>query len=262
MSYKINHSIAPLFLIDSLVHPSLNQRIKTFLETSKGSGKDLKKAWENTVNRKFEQKLLEKQNMEPEEFYVLHLDRWKGPFHINELSKLSWFHPEMTVSPVGSSDFLPAYVIPSLLKVFKQRLHAHSGSCPACNGNLDRSIERGLPVFQCSSCKGLLVDINYLNRLLLRREQPFDEATIKRAHSIARKDKNLLSDMIQEEIKRTCPKCKKNMEKHFFSLTSPVPIDICYRCNLVWLDWKELDMIQYLLYQSRNFKQPLLKLQK
>ena len=106
-------------------------------------------------------------------------------------------------------------------------------SCPVCQNFLVTAVIDGNRVLQCPNCKGVLFDqwvfafaVSYLRNESTQPEPP----------------PRMLN---RQELDRSlsCPKCNQRMDTHLYGGAGNIVIDNCYSCNLVWLDYGELNKI-------------------
>ena len=108
-----------------------------------------------------------------------------------------------------------------------------SVECPICRVPLVSAAIEGARVLHCTSCRGLLA-----------RQTSFVDL-IKYLRAIATDPPRISQPVSAEECKRqtTCPVCGETMSTHPYYGPGNVVIDVCTRCQLIWLDYGELDVI-------------------
>jgi Zn-finger nucleic acid-binding protein len=105
-------------------------------------------------------------------------------------------------------------------------------TCPLCNIPLDLAIfddhYRG---HQCSNCKGIL-----FNRGTFRK-------TLEARRAKAASPAEPVTRASETELGRQvfCPKCKQRMSTHHYLGPGNIIIDTCHTCDLIWLDYGELN---------------------
>lgn len=105
-------------------------------------------------------------------------------------------------------------------------------TCPLCHVPLDLVVfddhYRG---HQCSNCQGILFNRGTFRRTLEARRAK----AITPAEPVTR-----ASD---EELNRqvSCPKCGQRMSTHHYLGPGNIIIDTCHTCDLIWLDYGELN---------------------
>jgi Zn-finger nucleic acid-binding protein len=105
-------------------------------------------------------------------------------------------------------------------------------SCPVCQANLVVAALDELRVLHCVKCQGVLIAqpdfafaVAYLRRYV-------DAAALPRP-------------LNREELKRplTCPRCHHKMHTFHYGGGGNVVMDNCVACQIVWLDYGELNRI-------------------
>lgn len=134
--------------------------------------------------------------------------------------------------------------------------------CPICTKSLAEIDYEDNILYTCQACKGSFFQRGHLMRILLRREKGFSPEVIKQSEDIiqATKKKDTFIKLDSSRILK-CPLCNKNMKNMFFSWRMDVnimdsslleieplslAIDKCVWCDMLWLDWPELEMLQYI----------------
>lgn len=113
--------------------------------------------------------------------------------------------------------------------------------CPACLRSLRRFKAGTVTLDGCDGgCGGIWFDHRELAKV--NRDHPDPDATIA----------DLSFDpkiRVHDDDLRQCPKCEATpLEKKLFSLGSGVIMDVCPKCQGVWLDHGELDKIRESLH--------------
>ncbi len=106
--------------------------------------------------------------------------------------------------------------------------------CPVCKEALTDSLRDGVRVVSCPRCRGLWV-----------RERQLEEIKDREDMFLRWLDLDLWKDLEKHAIgvsERTCPSCGERLHRVEHGDTGTV-IDVCVRCNAVWLDQGELDTI-------------------
>jgi Zn-finger nucleic acid-binding protein len=112
--------------------------------------------------------------------------------------------------------------------------------CPVCSKTLTRAAIEGHAVEYCGTCRGFLASNESFALLVLlkrARSNPAPQVPIPFA---------------RDELKRrvNCPCCRKAMDTHPYHAGGNAIIDTCFRCQVVWLDAGELNVIGS--YKSRS----------
>lgn len=107
--------------------------------------------------------------------------------------------------------------------------------CPVCRRSLERTRTESGNVFVCATCGGLMATLAVLRRIVAREtinavwqrvRQAVDEG---KATSLA---------------SRLCPTCSQPMVlTPSCSTENKVMLDVCMRCQLIWLDAEELERL-------------------
>jgi uncharacterized protein len=103
--------------------------------------------------------------------------------------------------------------------------------CPDCKNSLKSVHYEGVRVHLCMSCKGFFLKPKELKRI---QETQDVEVSMDMAPSSRSGDKVL----------RMCPSCDAGMAKKKYGKVSSTIIDLCEKCNGIWLDKGELERIQ------------------
>jgi len=106
--------------------------------------------------------------------------------------------------------------------------------CPLCKIAFNLvTLDNHYRGYQCPNCQGMLFNRGtFLRTIETRRARattPPDPPT--RHH--------------EEELHRrvNCPKCSRRMENHLYLGPGNIVIDTCGDCNLIWLDYGELEKV-------------------
>ncbi|RMF40625.1 MAG: hypothetical protein D6753_11345 [Planctomycetota bacterium] len=110
----------------------------------------------------------------------------------------------------------------------------HHMLCPKCAVRLERSKYEDLGIRVCPQCHGMLVRKNRLEVIRNRR----DKSPEQLVHEIAEGGEDSMQRL-------RCPECRVTMRKERHHLgPSEFWIDVCTKCELVWLDPGELAKLQ------------------
>jgi Zn-finger nucleic acid-binding protein len=106
-------------------------------------------------------------------------------------------------------------------------------NCPVCNIPLLSAWAGDTHVLCCGKCRGLL-----LNQLVFLY-------TIQYLRANSSNPPLRPTPMNPEELKRQieCPKCHQKMDTHPYGGPGNIVVDNCPECNLIWLDYRELDRV-------------------
>lgn len=105
--------------------------------------------------------------------------------------------------------------------------------CPICNSHLTSATIEGYSISFCNTCRGFLTtNAEFSEILFRRRSQVANQPDVSRTFDPA-------------ELKRriACPKCRKKMDTHPYGGGGNVVIDTCARCQLIWFDARELEVL-------------------
>ncbi len=125
--------------------------------------------------------------------------------------------------------------------------------CPYCRQPLYAISYEKTKVYQCNSCRGVMVDNDRIPRIIVRREIPCPERIKALAKAVIMDNqRNLTIRKLRGAgtgIKSgvLCLKCNNPMFRTFYSLAYLVEIDRCGICGITWFDKDELEMLQCLI---------------
>lgn len=109
--------------------------------------------------------------------------------------------------------------------------------CPSCKTTAlhPTMIEESLPAMACSTCNGSLVSLLYY-RHWAETQRPAVEAPA--TVDIAESNDTTMAMM--------CPKCQRIMTKYRLTNNVANRLDVCGRCDEVWLDAGEWELLESL----------------
>ena len=111
---------------------------------------------------------------------------------------------------------------------------AGAGACPRCRGSLSSALLDGRRgVHHCPQCRGLLLPRSAFVEAVERRRA---EASGPPAPPVPLDPRELAESV-------PCPSCAQTMDVHPYLGPGNVVIDSCVRCDLIWLDRRELNQI-------------------
>ena len=105
--------------------------------------------------------------------------------------------------------------------------------CTICNKRLSQASIDGFRGLHCRQCGGVLLDRSTFRLIVDRRRA--------RAKGPADTPTPFNRDHLRREI--PCPECGQAMNTHPYYGPGNFVIDSCSRCNLVWLDFGELETL-------------------
>lgn len=106
-------------------------------------------------------------------------------------------------------------------------------NCPVCRVVLVTASVSGVPALHCSKCKGVLMDqesFAFVVRYLRAR-----------APGLRKPPRPLNPEDLRRET--DCPRCRGLMDTHPYYGPGNVVIDVCTHCAIIWLDYRELNII-------------------
>lgn len=109
------------------------------------------------------------------------------------------------------------------------RLH-----CPFCKEQMQLAWVAGIPVLHCPQCKGVL------------STQDAFPIIVRRLRATAKGDPDPSHPLDRSELGRrlTCSNCGQAMHTHPYAGPGNVAVDVCARCELIFLDNGELSAIR------------------
>jgi Zn-finger nucleic acid-binding protein len=105
--------------------------------------------------------------------------------------------------------------------------------CPVCDIPLVYGYIGNTQILTCQKCKGILFDMEiFLMVINYIRANSTDPVLTLPAVNL-------------DEMKRavSCPECGQRMSTHPYGGPGNLIVDNCIHCNLLWLDYKELERI-------------------
>jgi len=130
----------------------------------------------------------------------------------------------------GSFHFLDAPTIDGLQVL--ERLPARV--CSICRATMSRALlDQSHPIEYCEKCRGVLMARRTFAEVIARR----------RAWASNTPSEPLPIDRQELERHIPCPSCQARMEVHPYYGPGNVVIDSCGACDLVWLDFGEMQQI-------------------
>ena len=105
--------------------------------------------------------------------------------------------------------------------------------CSSCDVPFVRGMVDDYVVQYCEKCRGLLLERRDFAELVRRRRAWAQNQSVTPAHT----------DGAALRRKMNCPKCGKRMTTDWYYGPGNVVMDRCAECDLVWLDYGELQQI-------------------
>jgi len=241
-------------------HPPIKKRIGIVLDMAHT---DLKGMIENlktksaALQQKVSRAVVEVDEKEDRWFAVDTSGQWQGPFSLAQLGALPWVNSRTWVHKEFDEKIRYACEnddIRGFLRSGRQEQAAKN--CPNCSIPLKQVLYEGVPVLHCSGCNGNLIARGKIMRVFTRKQQGFNPEVIKAAQVIKktardRKTYSRLRDPIHSVYELNCPECGQKMQRKFFNFDYAVEIDFCPRCDIIWFDKNELEILQ-LLFEEQD----------
>ncbi|MBA7630143.1 hypothetical protein ES703_37653 [subsurface metagenome] len=121
--------------------------------------------------------------------------------------------------------------------------------CPRDNSVFESQVyEADVEVDVCPSCQGIWLDKGELEQVEEIREHDYSEELkripnlIGNAYEMARQKK---LGVIH------CPKCGIELSNHEYAYCSQIIIDVCPKCEGIWLDKGEIEALEVFFERSR-----------
>ena len=256
-------------------HPPLNKRIKLLADMIPSTPEAvIKEVWEIQNNRENARELVysyEEQNLtdgspNPEEL-LLRADKiwavygpqrqWEGPYTVEEMLVLPYFTPSIMLRNLQEKVEAPAREFLQVhkarhkfLKLKPIRLSQYN-KCPSCQIPLREIFYEGITVKECPSCRGKLVPISVMGRIISRKEKSFSPKIKKKAEQFrieCMQNPAFTRKVFQRNLRTIfCPDCGQRMLLRPYSYHYVVPVDKCFNCGKIWFDPDELEILQVLI---------------
>lgn len=233
-------------------HPPTFKRVKILLEMAHESSDTLDKALKNASKSPPITQEAEQLSQEvKDQWFVQSGQNWKGPFATGDLLAQPFVNLESWVRIGNSEKPFPLYAIPTLAHHFKGKGDGGKLTCPECKIPLMVAEKTGLRIRKCSQCEGVLVTKEKTIRVLARRELAFSPGVVELSISLPSwQEAKKLKEGNPIPL-RKCPSCQKEMDRGPYNMAYSVEIDRCSPCGLIWFDFRELEIIQYLMEEHR-----------
>lgn len=232
-------------------HPPINKRIDILLKMVRVSMAELGRKLSPVPQ------IVTPSSGTPEPFYYA-LDQkrqWQGPYTSGELFALPWLLPMTWIKSEDGKGVERASENPLFSVLFKNRLSKADQEispfqCPLCKQSLLEIPYERTKVYQCTFCRGTLIEDTRIPRIIARREKECTERIKLLAKAVTADNQKKLTikklkgkDVLARPL-TLCPKCKNPMLRTFYSLAYLIEIDRCNVCNITWFDADELEMLQ------------------
>ncbi len=132
--------------------------------------------------------------------------------------------------------------------------------CPVCGAALHEVVYEGTTILACLICGGRALNHEQVETILARREAGFTPEQKRLAHAFKTAHLHLAPPqpaddpvpgsppaVAPRETALACPQCRTPMRRGPWTARHPVPVDRCSRCDLVWFDHDELEVLQILV---------------
>ncbi len=138
--------------------------------------------------------------------------------------------------------------------------------CPVCGAALHEVVYEGTTILACLVCGGRALSHEQVETILARREAGFTPEQRHRAEAFKTAHLHLAppegaddppqgsaaTPVTPRENALACPQCKDTMRRGPWTPRHPVPVDRCARCDLIWFDHDELEVLQILVEQEKD----------
>lgn len=121
--------------------------------------------------------------------------------------------------------------------------------CPRDNSVLESQVYEGdVEVDVCPSCQGMWLDRGELEQIEETQEHDYSEELeripnlIGNAYEMARQKKLAIIN---------CPKCSAELSNREYAYCSQIIIDVCPKCEGIWLDKGEIEALEAFFEGSR-----------
>jgi Zn-finger nucleic acid-binding protein len=191
---------------------------------------------------------------------------WVGPLTVAELV----CHPRLTTMDLvrntqerveaKAREFPQVRLALRTMTKRGSRATVGDGRCPRCRVPLGETFYEGVPVRDCPQCRGLLVDLGLVDRIVARREMAFSEGLRRKAGEF--RERFLLNPLKKEKAAGTtaggctCPACGWRMVARPYNYQDFIPVDKCLSCHRVWFDGDELETLQILIEDRTGGRGP------
>ncbi|MBM3306015.1 MAG: hypothetical protein FJY79_08770 [Candidatus Aminicenantes bacterium] len=189
-------------------------------------------------------------------------EKWEGPFTTGELIGRPRFSSLMLVKNVQEGIEAKAREFPQLrtaMSRLARKRHLSPGRenlCPRCRVALAEAFYEGVLIKACRRCRGRLVDMACIDKIIARREVAFSEALVRKAGQVEERFKlNPLKKLkIESSLSKgtTCPSCGYRMAARPYNYQYFIPVDKCLSCSKIWFDSDELEILQILIESRRK----------
>jgi len=182
---------------------------------------------------------------------------WEGPFTMAELVSRPRFSPIMRVRNAqegivaGAREFPQVRLALRNLARKKPLAPGRENLCPRCRVPLAETFYEGVAIKACGRCRGRLVGMASVDRIVARREYAFSEALVAKAREF--RDRVMLNPLKKQKLtdepgaRIACPNCGYGMVPRPYNYQYFIPVDKCLSCSRIWFDADELEVLQILI---------------
>jgi Zn-finger nucleic acid-binding protein len=116
---------------------------------------------------------------------------------------------------------------------------------------LKETFYEGVPLKVCPDCRGKLIDLALVDRIVARKEIDFSEKLVQKARIF--RDEYMLNPTQTKKInpdvspKIFCPNCGSQMLLRAYNYYYVIPVDKCLSCHKIWFDSDEMEILQILI---------------
>ena len=182
---------------------------------------------------------------------------WEGPYSLDGLLSSRSFFPLAKVKNLQEEIEARAREFPQIrdaIRKIRKRLFIDPGKknkCPRCGIPLKDGYYEGVPIKICPQCGGKLVNSNFKERIITRKELKFSGHLIRKARefkeNFMQRPFQIKKIAFEKAEKISCPNCGSRMVPRPYSLHYVIPVDKCMACDKVWFDADELEILQILI---------------
>ena len=183
---------------------------------------------------------------------------WEGPMSVLEMVSLPWFTSLLVARNVPEGVEAKAREFPLVRDALRGRGRrkpldpARENKCPRCRVPLADTFYEGVAIKACPRCRGRLVAMAMMDRIIARKEVAFSEALVRKAEDF--KTRFLSQPVRTKKISETpppeplsCPECGYPLTARPYSYGYFIPVDKCLACHKIWFDADELEILQILV---------------
>ena len=188
-------------------------------------------------------------------------EKWEGPFTLGELVCRPGFSFIRRIKNTQEGIEAVAREFPQVrvalhnLARKKPLRPGRENLCPRCHVPLAETFYEGVGVRACRNCRGRLVDMALVDRIVARKEFDFSEPLRQKAREFRER-------VVRNPLKRQkaqaalgadvpCPSCGYRMVLRPYNYQYFVPVDKCLSCSKIWFDSDELEILQILIEERK-----------